>query len=82
MDNPEINQTSNILEDVTKDCEDKDFHTFEYRCENDINLDYANSVENVTITDGFKYSHPSRINCIKQLANTNMMVTNSRKKRI
>ena len=33
MDNPQVTQKDNMLQDVFKDCLDKYFHTFEYRCD-------------------------------------------------
>ena len=52
----EINQVDNILKDVIKDCKDEYFHTFEFRCEHDIKLEYNTSgkVFYFKITDGFE----------------------------
>ena len=53
---PEINQIDNILKDITKDCKDKYFHTFHYRCEYDIKFEHASSDEvfYCKITNGSK----------------------------
>ena len=68
----------NIFEDVIKDCKDKHFHIFEYRCEYEIKFEHASSDELLYFTKT-NYSHPNPIDCTKKLVNKKKMDTNSMK---
>ena len=58
FDKAENNQKGIILKDVTKDCKDKNFHTFEHSCEYDIKFQHASSgkVFRFSINNTFKAS--------------------------
>ena len=80
FDNPEFNQIGNMLKDVIKDCKDNYFHTFEYRCEYDMNFENKTSGEVFHFTKIMilNYSRPNQRDCSKKMMNTKKIVRNSK----
>ena len=78
---PKITQIDNTLKDVIKDCKDKYFHTFEFRCEYEIifKLKTFGEVFYLTILNDFKQLLSETERVLKKLMSTKTMIVNSMK---